>query len=336
MYRRMLARVMAGCALIAAMGFQAAPAPAATTHLQRIIYIMMENQGFDEVVGHDDANGKPDTPFITQLALSYGLETMSFGTTHPSLPNYLSLIGGSYYGIQDDNASCFAVPKQASCDTATGMNLVDLLEAHKLTWMAMEQTMPSAGYLGPQYPVASNGPVLYAQKHNPFVYYKDIATNPTRLKDILPLKNMNALAAVLASPATAPNFLFIVPDQCHDMHGTTNCSNYDALLRAGDAYVKDLVTTIAASKAFRDSNSALVISWDEDDYSSNIGCCESVNPHGGGHMATIVITPHYKKPIESAIPSNHYSELRSIEDAFGLPYLNESAKVLPSLLDLIP
>jgi phosphatidylinositol-3-phosphatase len=334
MKRRIFASVAVACAMLAAFSLASAPA-SASPHLSRIFYIMMENQGFDDVVGHDSATGKLDTPFITSIALKYGLETMSFGTTHPSLPNYLSLIGGNYYGIQDDNASCYAVPKQTPCDTAPGMNLIDLLEAHKLTWVDFQQSMPSVGYLGPQFPVNPSGPVHYAQKHNPFLYYKDIVTNPARMKNIQPLNSMTTLAMTLASPITAPNFVFIVPDQCHDMHGTNNCPSGDALLTEGDTYLQQVVTTIMHSKAYT-ADSAIIISWDENDYSSNVGCCGSVYPHGGGHMTTIVITPNYKAPIESAIPSNHYSELRSIEDLFGLQHLGNSANQVPSLFSLLP
>jgi phosphatidylinositol-3-phosphatase len=334
MHRRIIASVAASCAMLAALLLASAPAPAAP-HLQRIFYIMMENQGFDDVIGHEAANYDLDTPFITTLAFEYGLETLSFGTTHPSLPNYLSLVGGNYYGIQDDNPSCYAIPAQTPCDTAKGMNLVDLLEARKLTWVAFMQSMPSVGYMGPQYPVNPKGPVHYAQKHNPFVYYKDIAMNPARMKNIQPLNSMTTLAMTLANPKTAPNFIFIVPDQCHDMHGTNDCPSGDSLLVEGDTYVQQVVTTIRKSKAYT-PDSAIILSWDENDYSSNIGCCGSLYPHGGGHMPTIVITPRYKNPIQISTPSNHYSELRSIEDLFGLPHLGNSATQEPSLLPLIP
>jgi hypothetical protein len=334
MHRRIFVSVVAACAMLAVLSLASAPASAAT-HLQRIFYVMMENQGFDDVIGHDNAAGKLDTPFITSIALKYGLETLSFGTTHPSLPNYLSLFGGSYYGIQDDNASCYAVPKQTPCDTANGMNLIDLLEARHLTWVNFEQSMPKVGYLGSQYPTNPNGPVHYAQKHNPLLYYKDVATNPARMKNIQPLASMTTLAMTLSNATTAPNFVFIVPDQCHDMHGTNDCPSGDALLTAGDTYLQQVVTTIVKSKAYT-KDSAIIIAWDENDYSSNVGCCGSVYPHGGGHMPVIVITPNYRVPIQTAIPSNHYSELRSIEDLLGLPHLGNSANQVPSLLPLIP
>lgn len=311
----------------------------ATKHLSHIIYIMMENQGFDDVIGHENPTTYgADTPYITSLAFKYGLETLSFGTTHPSLPNYLSLIAGSYFGIQDDNPSCYAQPAQKPCDTATGKNLVDLLEANHLTWIDYQQSMPSAGYLGPQYPPATtsgNGPTHYAQKHNPFLYFKDIVKNAARLKNVVPLTNMSTLATELANPSTAPNFVFIAPDECHDMHGTTDCPSGDALLIEGDKYVQQLATTIMSSKTFT-ANSAIVIAWDEDDYSSQLGCCGSVYPHGGGHIPVIVITPGYRKPIQTALPSNHYSELRSIEDAFGLPHLGLSSSQVPTLMSLLP
>ncbi|HKE36639.1 MAG TPA: alkaline phosphatase family protein [Candidatus Baltobacteraceae bacterium] len=308
-------------------------------HLSHIIYIMMENQGFDDVIGHENpSNYGADTPYITALALKYGLETFSFGTTHPSLPNYLSLFAGSYFGIQDDNPSCYAQPAQSPCDKLSGKTLVDLLEANHMTWKVFEQSMPSIGYLGPQYPVAAasgNGPVHYAQKHNPLVYFKNVATNTTRLQNIVPLDGMKDISKAFSNPSTAPNFTFIVPDQCHDMHGTTDCPSGDALLIEGDKYVHQLVSTIMSSKTFT-KGTAIVVAWDEDDYSSQTGCCGSLYPHGGGHIPVIVITPNTSKPIQSALPSNHYSELRSIEDAFGLDHLGKSSSAVPTLMSLLP
>jgi phospholipase C len=342
MHRRLIACVALACAFLVGSALRPQPAAAAgrNAQLSHIYYIMMENQGFDDVIGHENVSGGPykvDAPFITNLAFTYGLETLSFGTTHPSLPNYLSLIAGSYFGIQDDNPSCYAVPKQTTCDAQAenATNLVDELEAAGLTWLDMQQSMPSVGYLGPQFPTSSTGPTHYAQKHNPFLYFKDIATNPTRLKKIVPLTPAS-LAATFSNPATVPNFVFLVPDQCHDMHGTSDCSAEDALITEGDTYVQTLVTTIMKSKAWN-STSAIIVAWDENDYSSSIGCCGSVYPHGGGHNMAIVITDAYKTtgPVEIATPSNHYNELRSIEDAFGLPHLANSATQGPSLNALL-
>jgi len=74
-----------------------------------------------------------------------------------------------------------------------------------------------------------------------------------------------------------------------------------------------------------------VITWDEDDFSDSgqlgTGCCGS-DP-GGGHVATIVITNRTTSHITDATPYNHYSLLRTMEEAFGLPCLANACDVTP-------
>jgi phospholipase C len=316
----------------------ALPAPApASPKISHAFVVFMENQGFDDVIGHDDANGNPDTPMITALATKYGLASLYFGVTHPSLPNYLTLVAGDYLGVQDDNQSCFATGGRVKgCHGFAGPNIVDALEAKKLTWLEFEQSMPSAGYLGVDYPASAP---LYYQKHNPLVYFKDIVTNANRLANIQPLPadgTLGPLTQLLSNPKTAPNFMFIVPDECHDMHGTSACSNNDQLLQEGDAYVGALFTAITSSPTW-DENSALVIVWDENDYSSNLGCCLSPTI-GGGHIASIVITKKNNQGMRSADLFNHYSLLLTLEEGFGLPKLRNTmnTKALTPLWSIWP
>src|SRR4051794_2393570 len=69
----------------------------AVPRYQHIVEIMMENTSYDSIVGNSLA------PNINALANRYRLATNYFGVTHPSEPNYVANIGGSYFGIQDDN-----------------------------------------------------------------------------------------------------------------------------------------------------------------------------------------------------------------------------------------
>jgi phospholipase C len=313
----------------------ATPALAQQEQFDHAFVIMMENQSFDEVVGRNviDANGNPtgawDTPFITFTAPSLsGFAFQYYGTTHPSLPNYLASISGNFFKIQDDNPSCYAEPPPgAGCHQIQATNLVDSLENAGLTWTVLEETMPKPGYLGPVYP--KSGPTLYAQKHNPFVYFTDIATNPKRLANIKPL-NQQYLSAALSNPTS---LTYIVPNQCHDMHGTSTCSNYDKLLQAGDSYLQDLVHTITTSSAFT-SHSALFVVWDEDDYSSRQFCCSSPKGDGGGHTLALVFSATSAGK-QSVQPYNEYSLLRTIEEGFSLPYLGNSGNAdVVSMWDL--
>ncbi len=56
----------------------------------------MENEGYSSVIGNASA------PYQNGLASSYALAANHFAVSHPSFPNYLSLIGGSTFGITSD------------------------------------------------------------------------------------------------------------------------------------------------------------------------------------------------------------------------------------------
>ena len=328
---------LASIGLVLGLAYAAAPAGAQT--VDRIFVIMMENQSFDNVVGRHDAVHvtEPDTPFITSLAENNGLASLYFGVTHPSLPNYLAAISGQVFENHDDSPSCFARPRPVGpCHAYHNVpTIVDSLEAKGMTWSAYFQSMPTTGYLGVQYP---SSVALYAQKHNPFVYFSQIARSPAHLALLKPL---DQLKTDLALGAAAPQFEFIVPDQCHDMHGQTPCSNFDALLREGDKTVKDLVGKIEASPAFT-ANSLILVTFDEDDYSSFLGCCDSPTfpsgaQFGGGHTVTIVVSGTPSGPLTSAVPYNEYSLLSTIENVWGLPLLGKSADTanVHPMLDLV-
>jgi phospholipase C len=329
---------LAKCATSAALGiFGAATFGLAAyadggRQFDRAIVIVMENHGFDQEIGENNAAGtKLLTPYITQLATSYGLETYYFGATHPSLPNYLTMIAGDYFGIQDDNDSCFNPTHGTPCDQIDAPNLVDQLEKKHISWEGLFESIPSIGWLGASYP--SNANRLYAQKHNPFVYFKDIATNPSRLNLLKPF-TLLGLKSELAVPASASKFIFIAPNQCSDQHGTGSCAASEDAQLAGDTFLSQTVPAILASPAFTD-HSALFIVWDENDYSGNLDCCGAPAPAvGGGHVPMIVVTKH-GKAIKGATPMTHYSLLATIEDGFNLPRLG-NAKNAPTLFDVFP
>jgi phosphatidylinositol-3-phosphatase len=323
--------VVAALPLTACLALTTTRASAQPT-FDHVYVLMMENQSFDNLIGRNklDPSGNflaPDTPFITALGTqASGMSSLYFGVTHPSLPNYLTQIAGDYFGVQDDNASCFAQPPPGpGCHALNKKNLVDSLESAGMTWTVLEESLPKPGWLGVQWP-KSGTPRLYAQKHNPFAYFTDIASNSARLSHILPLTDAT-LQQTLASP---PTFTYIVPNQCHDMHGTTTCTDFDKLLREGDKTVEQLVTAIAGAPTFT-ASSVLFVVWDEDDYSSNFGCCSSKKNRGGGHTLALVVDKNAAWRSTSA-PMNHYSLLKTVEEGLGLPLLGHSAD--PNIADM--
>jgi phosphatidylinositol-3-phosphatase len=353
-----LTKTAAAAAALATAAWMAPGVSAATTttspipRYQHIVEIMMENTGFSTIIGN------PAAPHLNSLARQYGLATSYFGVTHPSEPNYVANIGGSNFGILDDN-QFYCTPAMASDSvdhclgttvnhTVSEPNLATQLTDAGMTWKGYFQSLPpipSTGVI--MFGAAANGPysfkapssfdALYASKHNPFLNFTG---TQTALANMVP---DTQLAADLAD-GQLPNFSLVVPDQCHDMHGTGPCPGSfsgpppPALISAGDTYVNGIVKEIMNSPVWDQGTNAIVITWDEDDFSDigqpGTGCC-GFDP-GGGRVVTIVITNQGEEHITDNTPYNHYSLLLTYEDAFGLPCLQHACDSLTGVKPMAP
>jgi hypothetical protein len=377
-----------GTALLAALGLvvsagaaQASASARPSTHESddaptHLFVIMMENHGTSQVIGNT-----ADAPYITSLAQRYNVATNYHGVTHPSLPNYLAAISGDFQGIWDDckagaNITCAPeefvpgsgdatagaslTPAQMASASAkphlfNGKNIVDQLEAKGLSWKAYMQSMPSAGFQGEYAPVVNGTTVkLYAQKHNPFMYFSDINSpgNP-RLNKIVPFEQN--FDADLAS-GKVPNFVWISPDQCHDMHGVSPSNaaligmpscGYPAsgldhgAIKLGDDYVRQAVTKIMSSRTWKTTNSSIALVWDENDYSGFSGGPGSpVGANGvvlgGGDAPLVVINSTGGEHKASNKLADHYTVLSTIQHMWDLGCLANtcSRRTSGSLEDL--
>ena len=98
----------------------------------------------------------------------------------------------------------------------------------------------------------------------------------------------------------------------------------------GDNFLKQTVDEITDSSTWRNSKSALVIMWDENDYSSANGCCHSptgVNgvTLGGSNAPALVLTSrHQQSFVDSSDPYNHYSLLATLEKLWNLGCLENA------------
>lgn len=246
-----------------------------------VVVLVMENKDYGSVIG------SPDAPYANGLAKRFGLSTGSYAVAHPSLPNYLALLGGSTFGITSDCTSC----------TVHAPNLVDQLEGAGISWKAYMEGLPSPCYQG-----ASAG--AYAKKHDPFLYFDDIAGNPARCSHVVPLTQLTTDLANGALPA----FAWVTPDLCHDTH--------DCSLGTGDRFLAGLVPTLQRAMG---PDGVLYLTWDEG--VTDAGCCGSP---GGGHVATIVVGSAVHAGTRLAGPFSHYSILRTIEAMWGLPPLRQA------------
>ena len=67
-------------------------------HLDHVFVIMMENHYIGQILGN------PNAPFITSYAATANIANNYFGVGHPSLANYLEVVGGSNFGIVNDDS----------------------------------------------------------------------------------------------------------------------------------------------------------------------------------------------------------------------------------------
>jgi hypothetical protein len=232
--------------------------------------------------------GSAAAPYENSLIARYGSVTAMYGERHPSEPNYIALTSGGLQGTDSDGTYNLDVP-----------NLFDQIEAGGRTWHVYAQGYPGGCYKGSGANSVVDGPGAagdYARKHNPAMSYTSISGDPARCANITGLSGFDPAAA---------DFEFIAPNQINDMHSSS--------VAAGDAFLKVFVPTIVDSPAF--ANSVLFITWDEGDSNAN----------GGGHIATIVVSPGMPAGSTFTAQANHYSILRTIELAWGLPLLGQAA-----------
>ncbi len=247
-----------------------------------VIVIVMENKEAGAVLGSRYA------PYLNGLARRFGLASASYAITHPSLPNYLALTSGSTHAVTSDCTSCHFAAR----------NLVDELAARGTSWRAYLEGVPRPCFTG----AGAGG---YARKHNPFIYYDDIAGSRRRCARLV---GFGALASDLRR-GTLPTFAWITPNLCDDTH--------DCPVATGDRF---LARTVPALLRELGPAGFLVITWDEG--TTDAGCCGAA---AGGRVATIVAGPGVRAGARDPLPLDSYGILRTVEDALRLPALGASA-----------
>jgi hypothetical protein len=310
---RLLAIVVA--AVVAACWVGVARAERAPVPRYDHVFVLIdENHGFGQIIGN------PAAPEINALAQTYGLATRYSGTSDPSEPNYVAMLGGSDFGITNDDPYFFPA------NTVHAPNLLVQLERAGLSWKGYFQGMPYAGYRGYCFPAKCNGipdsDTQYVAKHNGIVNFADMQ-NPSEFAKLTPFRQ---LALDLASGEVA-NLSYIVPDECRDMHGAPPwCVDSGApgdvddnwLVSTGDAFVGQAVEEITSSSLWETGRNAIVVTFDE-----------GAGPAPGGHVATVVIANHGPRGLRDATTYNHYSLLATLEQAFGVGCLLQSCAATP-------
>ncbi len=386
-------------ALVASTTLGTAWADEPERKLDHVFVIMMENHGYNEIIG------SPYMPFTNQEAAQANLAKNYFAVAHPSLTNYLEVVGGSNFAILNDKSpnwgstNCVSTLRGApsnenssdasicpvsgkGLDEATpvldttnettglpgdinidgahsylaaktiGKTIADQLMEAGLTWKTYQESLPLTGAYGVNTSngffsdnstdldaaeqaagmTPSNVAALYRAKHDPFVYFANIQNSAEngQVPGVVSFEGPKGFWADLAT-GHVPTYSFVVPNQCHDQHGAGNyppspteafddvfCSNniFDGGLRQqGDIELQAMVGAIKASPVWTEGKTAIVIVWDENDYS---------NAPVTNQVVTIVDRNYGEQGVQSTKYYTHFSLLKTVETALGLPCLNHA------------
>lgn len=322
--------------------------------VRHVFLIVLENQNFDVTFG----NNSP-APYLAKTLRAQGVLLRNYyGIGHSSLDNYIALISGQAPN-EETQGDCPVVtefrPDKPGLDAhgqalGTGCvypssvpTLADQLEAAGLTWKgymedmgnvpARESATCAHSPIGSQEKsyVAVRGD-KYAARHNPFIYFHRILDDSSRCN--ARVVNLERLPKDLQSIESTPNLSFITPNLCSDGHDAQCVDGSPGGFHGIDSFLQVWVPRILASPAYR-QDGLLIITFDESDSTgqeASTACCDErplpgarqppgFNGPGGGRIGAVLISPFIKPGTTSAVPYNHYSLLRSIEDLFGLEHL---------------
>jgi acid phosphatase len=230
-------------------------------------------------------------PYTNSLAKTYGYATHYSAITHPSLPNYLAIAGGSTFGVTDDNAP--------SAHKLSGQSVFGQARAAGKTAKVYGDGMPGSCYL-------TNGGTRYAVKHNPWAYFSS-TTERTGCTSYD--KPVTALQTDITN-GTLPNAGMVIPNLCNDAH--------DCSLATADGWFKAKMQAIMAGPDWKAGRLAVVLTADEDDRSS------------GNRVLTVVIHPSQHAHVVST-SLTHYSLTRLYSQVLGRTTYLGKASTAPDM-----
>ena len=290
------AHTIAATAVSANGATTASPVTAVTVsnHVSHVFVIVMENHDWSQIKGSASA------PYINGTLLAQGAHAekyMNVPGLHPSLPNYIWLESGNNQGVWDDGGP--------SSHVLNAPHLTQQLQAAGISWKAYEEDIPGTNC--PLDPVGK-----YYPKHNPAIYFTDVngGLDYNSAYCIAHVRPYTELSRDLETGAS-PQYTFITPNICDDMHDNTGCQSSDAI-KNGDTWLSQAVPPILQSQAYKQGG-ALFITWDESE-------------GGDVPIGFIALSPLIKPGYSNTVGYTHSSTLRSIQEIFGLtPFIADAA-----------
>jgi acid phosphatase len=259
-----------------------------------VFIVIFENHPYSTVVGASDM------PYINSLISSYGLAANYYANAHPSIGNYFMLTTGKII-TRNDNFN----------GVVKANNVVRVLKANNLTWKGYFENFANST-------LPETAP--YLKHHNPFAFFSDVLDDPSEAANMVDLSQLYTDL----SNNSVPNYSFIVPNEYHQGHDpdTTGglCANSDRMAEV-DCFLQNDISPVV--DYVTNQGGLLIITWDEGDGADH--------KHGGGHIATVLVSNLSKAGYQSTRLYQHPSSLRLMLESLGVTKLPGAAQRAPEM-----
>jgi len=283
-----------GCVLIGASLVWVLPTVAAA-QTGKLVVIVEENEAYDSIVGNSQA------PYLNQLMARGELFTNYTAVASGSTPDYLAMTSGLTTALSPPSPNIFQ-----AIDGTGGSS----------TWKEFMESMPGNCAQGTSANIPGTTVPLYTASHDPDYQYRASTTCST---------NDVPMTTGTFNPAGLPDFSYIVPNQCDDMHtlpgNSAACPAYfgsnpgTSLISMGDNWLATVVPQLLAQP-----NVTVVITWDE-------GTGSSTPPE---HIVALEAGAGVAAGSSDGTAYNHYGLEGGLYNYFGLgPAPNNGATATP-------
>jgi hypothetical protein len=281
------------------------PVPTPTAggaQIKYVFVIAMENESAEAIYGNASA------PYINGQLIPRYAHATAFGDplpdSIPSEPHYVWMEAGTNV-FSDVTFTGDGDPSSRNSTSSTA-HLTSQMKAATpaVSWLSFQEGLDSSTGACPIH--SSN---FYAAKHDPFIFFQDVAGNPPSASNTDCAAHHRAFTSTAFANAlgqrTVAQYNFITPNICNDMHGDSSCPRSDDI-RAGDDW---LAANLPPLIDFVNANAGVIfLVWDE--------------PEGGsGLIPFLAIGPHVKTNYAGHIAYDHGSVTKSVEEIFQLPLL---------------
>ncbi len=254
--------------------------PAAHAASSKVVVIVMENEAYTSIVGSSQA------PYINSLIAQGELFTNYTAVVSGSQHNYLAMTSGLTVKVSPPSNNIFQ-----AIDATAG----------SVTWKGFQESMSGICGAGSVGKVPGKSTELYGKPHDPATKY----SNESCTTNDIPMTTANFI------PATLPDFSYIVPNYCDDMHtlpsGDQPCPAYFGsnpgtnVIALGDGWLSVVVPQLLAQP-----NVTVILTWDEGKKSS------------GERIVTLEVGAGITPGSTDATAYNHYGLLAGLYSVFGL------------------